>query len=316
VSRQTVSNVINAPERVLPGTRQRVQAAIDDLGYRPSRLGSALQSRTTRTFGYRCHVSEEEENLLLDRFLHELCQAAAARRHFIVLISPTDESDEVATYDDMHRTGSVDGIILSGTFPGDRRLDALHDQHVPFVSFGRNWDHPEYNGWVDIDGGAGIADAVHHFWDAGHRSIAWIGGTGEGSYHERREGYRRTIAELGGTPIELDCDDDIDEVAYKASLMLAAPVPPTAFVCTTDVAAVGCARAAAALNLKIGSELGIFGFDDTRVALATTPQLSSIRQPTDVVARLLIDGLINEVATGEVMASQMLAPTLVHRGSS
>lgn len=316
VSRQTVSNVLNAPERVLANTRERVQVAIDELGYRPSRLGSALQSRTTRTFAYRCHVSEEEENLLLDRFLHELCRAATLRGHFIVLISPTDEDGEVAAYDDMFRTGSVDGFILSGTYPGDRRLAALHEQQVPYVSFGRDWDHPEYGGWVDIDGAAGIAEAVHHFWNAGHRRVAWIGGMGEGSYHERREGYRRAIHDLAGTPLELDCVDDIDHIADAATQALASPNPPTAFVCTTDVAAVGCARAAAALNLKIGSDLGIIGFDDTRFAQATTPQLSSIRQPTDVVAQLLIDGLINQVASGEVMESQMLTPTLVHRGSS
>ena len=79
VSRQTVSNVINAPDRVRPDTRVRVQAAIDELRYRPSRLGSALQSRSTRSFAYRCHIDEAEENLLLDRFLHDLCRAAAHR---------------------------------------------------------------------------------------------------------------------------------------------------------------------------------------------------------------------------------------------
>jgi DNA-binding LacI/PurR family transcriptional regulator len=316
VSRQTVSNVLNAPERVLPETRARVQQAIDELHYRPNRLGSALQSRTTRSFAYGCHLSEDEENLLLDRFLHELCRAAALRRHHIVLVSPIDADDELVTYEDMFRTGSVDGIILSGTYPGDRRLDFMREHEIPSVSFGRDWDHPEKGGWVDIDGAAGIDEAVRHFWNSGHRSIAWLGATSGGAESDRREGYRRAMAQLGGSVTELECDDRIEDATDAALGVLGGRSAPTAFVCSTDVAAVGCARAATELHLKLGGELGVIGFDDTRLALATTPQLSSIRQPTDVVARLLIDGLIETVSNHVALAPQMLAPTLIHRGSS
>lgn len=317
VSRQTVSNVINAPDRVRPETRERVQEAIDALRYRPSRLGSALQSRLTRSFAYRCHINEAEENLLLDRFLHELCRAAAHRQHHIVLISPTDEADEIVAYDDLYRTGSIDGFILSGTYPGDQRLDFLISERIPFASFGRNWDHPELGGWVDIDGAAGVADAVRHFWQHGHRRIAWIGGSSTGGAdNDRRMGYRSTVAELGGEPLAIECSETIEGAAAAALAALDVTNPPTAFICATDVAAVGCARAATDMNLTVGAELGIIGFDDTRLALAPTPQLSSIRQPTALVAELLIDGLIATVSSGVVMAPHMLSPTVIHRGSS
>ena len=316
VSRQTVSNVINAPERVLPGTRERVQQAIDELRYRPNRLGSALQSSTTRAFAYRCHISEDEENLLLDRFLHELCRAATIRRHHIVLVSPADIEEEIATYDDMFHTGAVDGIIVSGTFPGDRRLDTLRGHKIPSVSFGRDWDHPDVRGWVDIDGAAGIAQAVHHFAREGHRAIAWIGETHGGAVSDRRDGYRRAIDDLRLARLELESGDTIEGATAVALIALRGSDPPSAFVCSTDVVAVGCARAAIELDLKIGAQLGIIGFDDTRLALATSPQLSSIRQPTEQVAQLLIGGLIEAVATGTDMASQILAPSLIHRGSS
>ncbi len=317
VSRQTVSNVINSPDRVRPETRERVQAAIDELRYRPSRLGSALQSRSTRSFAYRCHIDEAEENLLLDRFLHELCRAAALRQHHIVLVSPANETDEIVTYDDMYRTGGVDGFILSGTYPGDPRLDFLIAERIPFVSFGRNWDHPELGGWVDIDGAAGVADAVQHFWATGHRRIAWIGGSSTGGAdNDRRNGYHRTLTELGGEPLAIECSETIEGAAEAAVAALGVAHPPTAFVCATDIAAVGCSRAAAEMHRTVGAELGIIGFDDTRLALAPTPQLSSIRQPTAMVAQLLIDGLIAAVTSGAIMAPHLLNPTLIHRGSS
>lgn len=316
VSRQTVSNVLNAPERVLPETRERVQRAIDELGYRPNRLGSALQSRTTRTFAYRCHISEEGENLLLDRFLHDLCRAAARRQHHILLVSPTDVDDELAAYEEMHRTGSVDGCVLSGTHPGDPRLGFALDHAIPSVSFGRNWDRPDLGGWVDIDGAAGIADAVRHFAGKGHRTIAWIGETHGGVVSDRRDGYRGAVDTLGLPRVEIESAETIEESAVGAMAALTSASPPTAFVCATDVAAVGCARAAAELRMGIGTDIGIMGFDDTRLAMAVSPHLSSIRQPTERVAEMLVDGLIAMVSTGAVMAPSMLAPSLVHRGSS
>lgn len=315
VSRQTVSNVVNAPDRVLPATRLRVQQVIDEVGYRPSRLGTALRSRSTRTFGYRCHLSEDEENLLLDRFLHDLCRAAAARQHHIVLVSPLGADDELAAYDEMYRTGSVDGFVLSGTFPGDGRLDALDAEGVPYVSFGRNWDRPEASNWVDIDGARGISDAVHHFWSLGHRRIAWIGAPSDGSLNDRHAGYRAAVAELGGEPIEIECPDDIAVVARHVGPLLGGDSRPTAFVCATDTAAVGCAQAASTAGLRIGAEVGIMGFDDTRLAQVTSPSLSSVRQPTEQVAQLLVDGLIG-LRDGTPMRSVILAPTLIHRGSS
>ena len=166
VSRQTVSNVIRNPERVRPETRARVQQAIDALKYRPNRTARALKVRTTNTLAYRCHQAGEIENLLLDRFLHDLCRAAAVRDFHIVLISPLDVAGELADYDQLYRSGTVDGFVLSGTMPGDERLRHLGHERIPFVSFGRNWDDPTASLWVDVDGAAGISEAVSYFWTA------------------------------------------------------------------------------------------------------------------------------------------------------
>src|SRR4029078_3905331 len=131
VSRQTVSNVIRNPERVRAETRDRVRVAIDELRSRPTRLPRALQAQATRTLAYRCHEAGENENLLLDRFLHDLCRAAARRDYHIVLISPVDLAGELTDYDTLFHSGSVDGFVLSGTAPGDRRLHHLSAETTP-----------------------------------------------------------------------------------------------------------------------------------------------------------------------------------------
>lgn len=317
VSRQTVSNVIHHPDRVRPVTRRQVQSVIDDLRYRPNRLARSLQSRTANALAYRCHQPGERENLLLDRFLHDLCRAAARRDYHIVLISPSDVAGELADYDTLYRSGTVDGFVLSGTSPGDQRLTRLVGDGVPLVSFGRNWDDPAAHPWVDVDGGAGIAEAVSYFWTAGHRRIAWLGGVdADGAGLDRQLGYRAAIAALGAAPIEHECLDSIEAAQATVGRVLDLDDAPTAFVCATDVSALGCARAAEERNIKLGVQLGITGFDDSRLATAFSPPLSSIRQPTAAVADALIDGFIARYVEGRAVAPVVLEPTLIHRGSS
>jgi DNA-binding LacI/PurR family transcriptional regulator len=316
VSRQTVSNVLRAPERVKASTRARVQHAIDELGYRPNRSASSLRSSSTRMLGYRCHPFDDDGNLLLDRFLHDLCRAAAKRSYHIVLISPVGIDDELATYDDMLRSRTVDGYILSETYRNDDRLTTLIERRTPFVSFGRNWDDPSANTWVDVDGGAGTEDATEYFWNAGHRRIAYIGWSGESPVgSDRLDGYRRALQRLGGRPMQAACLDTVEAGEAAAMRLFSHRTSPTAFVCSSDVLAVGVSRACAAHELRIGIDVGVIGFDDTRTAQASTPPLSSIRQPTDRVATELIER-IDALLNGRSLPSIMLRPTVIHRGSS
>ncbi len=317
VSRQTVSNVIRNPERVRPPTRDRVRRAIDELRYRPNRLARALQARSTRTLAYRCHEFGETENLLLDRFLHDLCRAAARRDYHVVLISPMDLDGELRDYDSLYRSGTVDGFVLSGTAPGDERVRRLTAERIPFVSFGRNWDDPAASTWVDVDGASGTGEAVRYFWAAGHRRIAWLGGIKPvGAALDRQLGYRDAIAAAGGEALVFECLDNIEAAKATASRVLDHDDAPTAFVCASDLLALGCAGAAEERGLKLGAQLGITGFDDSRLATAHAPQLSSIRQPTLEVADALIDAFVRTYVDGGPTASVLLAPTLIHRGTT
>ncbi|WP_205857016.1 LacI family DNA-binding transcriptional regulator, partial [Phytoactinopolyspora endophytica] len=159
VSRQTVSNVLNAPDRVRPDTAERVRQAIEQLGYRPHRLARNLKTRASRMIGYEITRSRLGVlNPVLDRFVHALVEAAENDGYHVLLFTP-DEDGLVTAYDELVGTRTVDGFVLSDIDYGDPRAVALAERGVPFVTFGR----PEItspHSWVDVDGAAGMAAAV------------------------------------------------------------------------------------------------------------------------------------------------------------
>lgn len=316
VSRQTVSNVVRAPHRVSPNTLQRVQEIIRQVDYRPNRSAIALQARRSGLLAYRCHRPEETENLVLDRFLHDLCRAADDHDHHITLVSPTSTDQEVAMYIDLYRSGRVDGFVLSGTHRGDQRLTSLVAEAIPFVSFGRNWDNPLASTWVDVDGASGARQATEHFWRSGHRRIAFLGWPDDGAIGaDRHRGYLDAMAQYRLEPIGAFCFDRLDAGEVSAAELLRVPEPPTAVVCVSDTVALGCAWAAQKLGLVVGAELAIMGFDDSALTRIARPSLSSVRQPTELVAQALMDRFIGLQPTAR-STQTLLAPSLVHRGSS
>ena len=169
VSRQTVSNVLNAPDVVHPTTRQRVLDAIDESGYRPSAAGRALRTRRSMNVAYRLYPAVDGINgAVMDRFLHNLVIQARQHGYRVTLFDSPDYSDEVEALVEQHRAGLIDACVLTDTHTHDQRPGRLRTAGVPTVVFGRPWgDLDAPHAWLDIDGSAGCAAAVRHL-RAGH----------------------------------------------------------------------------------------------------------------------------------------------------
>ncbi|WP_433606855.1 LacI family DNA-binding transcriptional regulator [Dactylosporangium sp. CA-139114] len=312
VSRQTVSNVLNAPERVRPETRERVEAAIDQLGYRPNRLAQGLRASSSRMIGYRLEpVHPHALASIHDRFLHALADAGRAEDHHLLLYTADDAEGEVAGAVALHKAGAIDALVLYGLHVGDPRPAALRAHRVPFAAFGRTGDdggHP----WVDVDNAAGTAAATRHLAEAGHRRIAFAGWPPDGGVGDRRaEGWRDTCAELGLPPgPDLRGEDSLAVGAALAARLLDDPDPPTAIVTATDTLAAGVLRTVHAR----GARLAVVGFDDTPTASAL--DLSSVRQPIEAAGHAMIAALLKPPAAGDPPPARLLPPDLIVRGSS
>ncbi|MEV7782682.1 substrate-binding domain-containing protein [Kitasatospora sp. NPDC088351] len=318
VARQTVSNAINSPELLRPQTLERVQRAIDELGYRPHRAAQALRTRASKLIGYGIRPSlAGAPTPVLDQFLHSLSEAADQAGYRVVLFAATPGDDELGCYQRLLDEHGADGFVLSGTDRGDRRQGWLHDRGVPFVAFGRTWSGRDVGDWVDVDGAAGTAASVRRLAGQGHEKIGFLGWPkGSGVGDDRARGWQTTMRELGlsvrGRRVE--SLDDPASATEAAERLLAGGA--TAAVAASDTLAVGWYQALRRSGRTPGPDAAVIGFDDSPIAPALFPALSSLAQPLDAVGRECMRLLLERLGDARRPTEHvLLAPTLVLRDS-
>ncbi|MFG2102386.1 LacI family DNA-binding transcriptional regulator [Micromonospora echinaurantiaca] len=312
VSRQTVSNVLNAPHIVREETRARVQEAIDALGYRANQAARQMRTGRSRLIAVRIEPTRDGINgSVLDRFLHGLTEAAEAAGYRTMLYTAADVEREIAAYDDLLSAYDLDGFVLTGTHHGDPRTAWLAARGVPFVTFGRPWDTPEAHPWVDVDGAAGTAEATRHLLARGHRRIGFLGWpTGSGVGDDRRSGWSQALRAAGIEPAgwHRETEDGIAEGERLMRELLATAEPPTAVICASDSLALGALQVARAADPAVA----VIGFDDTPVAAAVG--LTSVSQPLGEAAARCVE-LLTAVLDGIYRTTDhvLLQPALVPR---
>lgn len=318
VSRQTVSNVLNAPQRVAPGTRERVRSEIARLGFRPNTAAQALRRRRAAALGLQVGSPDGHSlGTLTEPFLYDLTVAARARDVHVVTFSAADADDPTAEYEHLLGVRAVDGFLLTDTRHDDPRPSWLRGHDVPFASFGRVWDEPEVCEWVDVDGRAGVAAGVHHLVAQGYRSVAFLGWpAGSPVGDDRREGWRSACEALGlpTEGLEATTTQDVHDAAAAALPLLDRTGEGGALVCASDTLALGAWTALRERGLRPGADVGVVGFDDS--ALASAFDLTSLRQPLAQIATTMVSLLTQDVPAAPPRDGALLQPTVVERSSS
>ena len=331
VSRQTVSNVLNSPDIVRPETRERVQQAIGELGYRPHASARRLRAGTSSTIGIRLDpVSNGVSGSILDRYLHALTEAADERGMRVTLFVATDVDDEIRHYERLRDGADVDAFILTATQYDDPRIAWLTQERIPFVAFGRPWgaetrDDPARL-WVDVDGQAGVHQATRNLIDRGLRRIGYLGWpAGSGTGDDRRHGWERAMTEhFGSTPAELAAlttatEEGVPSARIAIERLVRGGADVDGLVCASDSLALGAMMAVREAGLP---HFPVIGFDNTPVASAVG--LSSVDQRLGDVAAATLELLMG--ATGRRVrphgeapdgaTHRLITPQLVVRRSS
>lgn len=314
VSRQTISNVINFPDRVRPETRARVQEAIERSGYRPSAAARALRNQRANALGIR--LSNPRNGIsgsIMDAFTHSLVERADQSGYRIVLFPARTNEEEVDKLVELRRTLAIDACILTDTWLDDARPAQLAEANVPFAAFGRPWGAKDHGRWADVDGRAGAAEAAAHLRALGHERIGYLGWSdGSPVGKNRRVGWAEALGLSGEQEAELavEVEDTVDDGAAGMAELLSRGA--TAVVCASDTLSLG---AFTVIRRRGGSRQCIIGFDNTPVARELG--LSSMAQPVDEVAATVLDMVLAQIADPAVeLEGVLIAPALVARQGS
>jgi DNA-binding LacI/PurR family transcriptional regulator len=316
VSRQTVSNVINGRGGFGDDTRAKVEAAIEALAFQPNRYAQSLRSRRTMLLGFDMSgVQLDVSNPFTVSFLRALVRAASTQGYRVVVF--THEEESAADFRSSVSAGTVDGFVLSDSPADDRRSRILAEADIPFVVFGRTApDLPQC--WVDIDNRQAMAAPVDHLLSAGHRTFGYIGYPNREYWNRHRyEGARARLQERG---LDLDPDATITgsppEVRPRLRELLQRPDRPTALITSSDTMAVQVVNTAAALGLRIGTDIAVTGFDAGPLRTMVEPTLTSVGIPVDRIAGALVDRLLKELRGQRSLRGEVLPTELVVGGSA
>lgn len=329
VSRQTVSNVLNSPDIVRPETRERVQVAIDELGYHPHASARRLRTRQSSTIGIRLDpIANGVSGSVLDRYLHALTEQADARGMRIMLFTAPDPAGEIQQYRRLRDGADVDAFVLTATQYDDPRIEFLVRERIPFVAFGRPWgaelDDDPHRLWVDVDGRAGVRAATEHLIGRGHRRIGYLGWpSGSGTGDDRRHGWEDAMtAAFGSAPADLvtTTEEGVPTARVAIENLMRGRADLEALVCASDSLALGAMMAVREAGFP---HFPVIGFDNTPVAKAVG--LSSVDQRLDEVAAGTLELLMGATgrrvlphgtADGGDPRHRLITPQLVVRRSS
>jgi LacI family transcriptional regulator len=311
VSIATVSRVLNGQANVAPETRALVRQAAERLRARPpakiTHGAIYLRCPYLLTDYFGLIVSSVAETLALHGRAVVLDAGEAAQRATVLPSLPS-------------RPGTEGAIVVLPPEPGEQ-LTALRARGFPFVVVDPRTPVPRDIAAVSAAHFAGARSITAHLAGLGHRRIGVIAGPHNWLAGQARlAGHASALAEAGVLhPSELTrAGEPTAEFGYRAAGELLELSPrPTALACFNDKTAVGARAAAAARGLRVPADLSVTGFDDIDLAQATSPMLTTVRQPLAEMGRMAVSLLIRLLDGHQVEARHVeLATDLIVRAST
>ncbi|MGI9508141.1 MAG: LacI family DNA-binding transcriptional regulator [Geminicoccaceae bacterium] len=316
VSTATVSRCLNAPDRVRPETRARVEAAVAELGYTPHFGGRALAANRTNTIGVVIPTMASAIFALGIQSLQE--ELSANDVTLLVATSHYDPDLELKQIRTLLGRG-VDGLALIGEARPDDAYKLLHDRQVPFVLL---WSYREdcTHGCVGFDNHAAARRMAERVLEVGHRQIAMVAGIQASNDRAaaRVDGVRDALSAKGlrlDPPFLAEAPYTVDESAEAARALLTLSPRPTVIVSGNDVQAAGALLAARSAGLHVPDDLSIVGFDDIELASVVDPQLTTVHVPHRRMGRAAARRLLAMIRSGDPGENIAFETTIVERGS-
>jgi len=319
VSTATVSYVLNGTGVVSDATRERVLAAVAELGYQPNHSARALRTRS-HTIGV---VAPGIAGRLADpdtaEILAGLSEAATLAGYCLLIAAPSDGESEGDLDLRLARSGRVDGLILFDLRAHDERPARLAAAQVPAIAIGApvaGIDCPV----IGFDLRAGAEQATQHLIRLGHRRIALIATLSDLAVSEPfYAGYAAALHAAGirrEAALVVEAGASEDDGMNAMHELLSTRHPPTAVIAATDTLAFGALHALRDAGYGAGIDLSIVGCGDLPLAAHIYPPLTTLRAPRRELGATLARHLIALIERRAVPAVTLLPLRLIVRHST
>jgi LacI family transcriptional regulator len=321
VSVGTVSNVINRPQAVSSDTRDRVRAAIRQLGYVRSESARQLRAGRSRIIAL----------LVLDManpfFVDVACGAERAARAAglgVMLCNSAQSPSEEADYLSLFAEHRVRGVLVTPADTSGGNLTSFQRHGIPYVSVDRVLPTAEGCS-VSVDDVLGGELAARHLLQQGHDGIVYVSGPMHLTQcQDRHTGVVSALREAGlseeSALRRLEAERlDVAAGRDAGARLLGMSPRPTAVFCANDLLALGVLQTLYGAGVAVPGEVALVGYDDIEFAAAAAVPLTSVRQPAFRMGRAAADLLIEESgeeAEGHEHQRIVLQPELVVRRSS
>lgn len=318
VSLSTVSRVINRREVVNVKTRERVESAIEKLGYHPNAFARGLMLRRSEILGLVLPDLHGE-------FYSEIIRGANYRArelgYSLMVSSARDGDDSHSLLKGIRLRSLLDGVAVMVSEMTDRMHELLADLPVPFVMLDEDVEARPHDS-VIIDQHAGAQALMDHLVERCEaRRIIFVGGLATNlDTLARLETYRKSLARHQMKVDERDIHflNYEYETAYKhaGKQVLDWAGPHTCVFAANDEMAAGIIAAAQAAGVTVPERLGVVGFDDTRIARMVRPFLTTVRVPMFDLGAKAVELLTERIQKPDREPCQIcLTPELVVRES-
>ena len=300
VSIKTVSNVLNNTGSMRPETRQRVQDAIERLGYRVNVSARAMKTGGTKLIGLA--ITDFCQPFM--PYLADSIVAAARSRGYAVITDTYNSAGGLAQAIPETKKLAADGwIFFMGSPITDRTI--LH-QPYPLVIVG-DYDTQGLADWVTMPNVEAVRTAVGALLDSGCRRIALIGGTAENACPDAdrvsRPETTSTMRTRGSVVARLLDDPDAPR--------------PDAVMCLNDALAIGVIHELQRRGVRVPQDMQVIGFDNVPDAEYCMPGLTTIDPHVDDYARHAVDMLIARIeGSADPFRTYVTSYDLVRRAST
>jgi LacI family transcriptional regulator len=318
VSVGTVSNVLNRPDRVAPGTAQRVLEAIQALGFVRNDAARQLRAGRSRSIGL---VVLDVRNPFFTDVARGAEDRAAEFGLTILLGNSQEDRARESAYLDLFEEQRVSGVLLSPIEEDLPRLERMQRNGTPVVLVDRETRDHSFSS-VAVDDVVGGRIGADHLIETGRRRICFIGGPFTiRQVEDRLRGARHAVAAADGVTLEVIETDALTVLAGRAAGQgITAREPrdrPDAIFAANDLLAVGILMALLVRHdLRVPQDVALLGYDDIDFAAATIVPLSSVRQPAALIGYRAVDLLLSEAHGGAARERVLFRPELIVREST